>query len=62
MNNDDFETRDPDYIRERLPGMAFPVDAQPDARPVLTVTSATEGSTAFIRPPNCPAAPHCSVY
>ncbi|MFN8159336.1 MAG: PP2C family serine/threonine-protein phosphatase [Candidatus Nanopelagicales bacterium] len=34
--------------RERLPGMAFPVDSQPDARPVLTVTSATGGHSASV--------------
>ncbi|HET7900278.1 MAG TPA: PP2C family serine/threonine-protein phosphatase [Candidatus Nanopelagicales bacterium] len=34
--------------RERLPGMAFPIDAQPDARPVLTVNSATGGSTSSV--------------
>ena len=34
--------------RDRLPGMAFPVDSQPDARPVLTVTSATGGASASV--------------
>ncbi len=34
--------------RERLPGMAFPVDSQPDARPVLTVTSATGGRSSSV--------------
>ena len=28
--------------RDRLPGMAFPVDSQPDARPVLTVTTSRD--------------------
>ena len=34
--------------RERLPGMAFPVDAQPDARPVLTVSSATPSGSRSV--------------